>query len=136
MNKNAIEIYKIDAFIKKTGLSRRTIHYYLQRGLLMPPVGDGRGSYYTREHLERLREIQKYSAKGIPLSQIKMIFEHGIDVPENVCVQHDPSTPEAWARYPLYPGIEVHIRIDVSAGIGHITGLLNAIKETISRFQT
>ena len=39
------------------GLSRRAVRYYVQQGLLQPPLGRGRGRHYDRSHLDRLRRI-------------------------------------------------------------------------------
>lgn len=64
-------MFNLDYLAKKTGVSRRTVRYYIQRGLLPPPLGQKRGSYYTEAHLERLQLILKFSAKGVPLIQIK-----------------------------------------------------------------
>jgi len=41
-----------------TGVTRRTIRFYVQRGLLPPPLGGGRGSYYTEAHLLRLLAVK------------------------------------------------------------------------------
>lgn len=68
-------MYNIETLAKLTGLTRRTIRYYVQRGLLNPPQGGGRGSYYTAEHLERLKKIQKWSEQGVPLIHIRDMLE-------------------------------------------------------------
>ena len=44
--KNTDQRYSIGAIAEKTGISRRTVRYYVQLGLIEPPVGKGRGSYY------------------------------------------------------------------------------------------
>ena len=44
------------------GVSRRTVRYYIQRGLLAAPTGVGRGRHYTQGHLDtliRIRELQE-----------------------------------------------------------------------------
>ena len=64
-------MYNIETMGKLLELSRRTIRYYIQRGLLNPPEGGGRGSYYTEEHLERLKRIKKWSEQGVPIFQMK-----------------------------------------------------------------
>jgi DNA-binding transcriptional MerR regulator len=64
-------MYNIETLAKLSGLTRRTIRYYVQRGLLKPPQGGGRGSYYTDEHLESLKKIQKWSEQGVPLIHMR-----------------------------------------------------------------
>ena len=36
---------RIQAFSKKTGVSRRTIHFYIQKGLLRPKTDESNGYY-------------------------------------------------------------------------------------------
>jgi DNA-binding transcriptional MerR regulator len=68
-------MYNIETLAKLSGLTRRTIRYYIQRGLLKPPQGGGRGSYYTDQHLERLKKIQKWSEQGVPLIHMRDMLE-------------------------------------------------------------
>lgn len=53
------------------GVSRRTIRYYVQRGLVPPPLGAGRGHYYTGEHLQRLLSIRLLQDRGLSLEAIE-----------------------------------------------------------------
>ena len=71
-------MFNIEYLAQKAGISRRTVRYYIQRGLLPPPLGQKRGSYYTEAHLERLLLILKLSAKGIPLIRIKTVLESDV----------------------------------------------------------
>ncbi len=66
--KNAI--YTIDQVCEKTGLSRRTVHYYVQKGLLERPEGRGRGGLYAQEHVDRLAEIRTLQEHGWTLAAI------------------------------------------------------------------
>ena len=68
-------MYNIETLAKLTVLTRRTIRYYVQRELLDPPEGGGRGSYYTAEHLERLKKIQELSEQGVPLIHMRDMLE-------------------------------------------------------------
>ncbi len=70
-------MYNIEYLVQETGISRRTIRYYVQRGLLPPPEGNRRGSYYTPDHLERLQLIHQLVQRGTPLIQIKEVLEKG-----------------------------------------------------------
>lgn len=68
-------MYNIETMGKLLGFSRRTIRYYVQRGLVHPPEGFGRGAYYTDEHLERLKTIKKWSEQGVPIFQMKEMLK-------------------------------------------------------------
>ena len=34
--------YKVSELAEKAGVTKRTIHYYISKGLLLPPNGNGR----------------------------------------------------------------------------------------------
>lgn len=66
--------YNIEALAKRTGLTRRAIRYYVQRGLIPKPEGAGRGHYYTDEHLRLIGKIQAWQKQGVPLAKIKSLL--------------------------------------------------------------
>jgi len=66
--------YNIDELTKLVDISKRTIRYYIQQGLLERPEGEKRGSYYTQEHLEQLLEIKKWQKEGLSLERIKELL--------------------------------------------------------------
>ena len=48
----------------------RTVHYYIQQGLLPPSGSTGSGARYTEEHLDRLRLIRLLQNEHLPLAEI------------------------------------------------------------------
>ena len=106
--------YTIQELAKTLEISRRTIRYYIQRGLLDPPRGSGRGSYYDETHLMRLRYIRDAQLKGIPLAQIDT-HTHS----DNTTVSSSSDTVSfdseldvssgPWTRVTLGPGLELHL---------------------------
>ena len=89
------------------GVTRRTIRYYVQEGLLPAPLGVGRGRHYGREHLDRLLELKSLQEGGLPLSEIR----RRLDQPERE--DHAPRVPKVprapWMRLTLLPGVELHV---------------------------
>ena len=63
--------YRIGELAEKAGVTRRTIHYYMGRGLLPPPEGNGLGTTYSDEHLYRIMLIKKLQDAYLPLEEIK-----------------------------------------------------------------
>jgi hypothetical protein len=59
--------YTIGELAGLSGISRRTVRFYVQSGLIPPPLGAGRGSYYTNEHLEAIVRIRRRQAEGFGL---------------------------------------------------------------------
>jgi DNA-binding transcriptional MerR regulator len=95
--------YTIEDLCELTGFSRRTIRYYVQEGLIDAPAGRGRGGFYFDSHLNKLRQIKALQDDGLKLSQIQeLLREH--KKPEMAPLR------EIWIRYPIEPGIEIHIQ--------------------------
>jgi DNA-binding transcriptional MerR regulator len=61
----------IGELARRAGVTRRTIRYYVEIGLLPPPSGAGRASAYGPEHLERLELIKKLQAYRLSLEEIR-----------------------------------------------------------------
>lgn len=65
------EAFKLDELADKADVSARTIRYYVQRGLLSPPVFRGRDTAYNGGHLLRLRLIKRLQdERFLPLDAI------------------------------------------------------------------
>lgn len=63
--------YKVSELADKAGVTKRTIHYYISKGLLLPPNGSGVNSTYDDSHLERLLLIKKLQNEFMPLNKIR-----------------------------------------------------------------
>lgn len=63
--------YRIAELCEETGVTRRTVHYYIGRGLLPPAEGAGLASSYTEEHVERIRAIRRMQEAYLPLEEIR-----------------------------------------------------------------
>jgi DNA-binding transcriptional MerR regulator len=58
----------------QSGVSERTIRYYIQFGLVPAPQGAGSRSRYGRSHLGRLRLIRMLQDRHLPLSAIRKVL--------------------------------------------------------------
>jgi DNA-binding transcriptional MerR regulator len=63
--------YRIAELCEETGVTRRTVHYYIGRGLLPPAEGAGLASSYTEAHVERIRAIRRMQEAYLPLEEIR-----------------------------------------------------------------
>jgi DNA-binding transcriptional MerR regulator len=105
--------FSIDDMVRLTTYPKRTIRYYVQFGLLDHPLGEGRASHYTIEHLRQLLEIKRLSEYGLSLDAIKTRLQREA---------MGPSPPPPLARKPgsiriqsnvfIAPGIEIIISPD------------------------
>lgn len=69
------ERFSLAELTEASGVSVRTVRYYIAEGLLPPPVGSGPKAYYTRDHLDRLTLIGHYRANYLPLKEIRRRLE-------------------------------------------------------------
>jgi DNA-binding transcriptional MerR regulator len=100
------ERYGIDALADLGGVSRRTVRYYIQEGLLPAPFGVGRGDHYGPDHLNALLRIKALQEAGRTLDEIRRPASKRDRV-----VQPAAAVPsvEPWRRIELAPGIELHV---------------------------
>jgi len=63
--------YSITELEQLTGLSRRTIHYYIKEQIIPPSEGAGGGARYTEEHLVRLTLVRQMQRSSLKLSGIR-----------------------------------------------------------------
>ncbi|MEO0077829.1 MAG: MerR family transcriptional regulator, partial [candidate division WOR-3 bacterium] len=68
-------VYDIEELCSLTGLTVRTIRYYIQMGVVAPPEGQKRGAYYTRHHLEQLLAVRRWRNSGVSLERIKELLQ-------------------------------------------------------------
>jgi DNA-binding transcriptional MerR regulator len=98
--------YGVEELAARAGVSRRTVRYYVQRGLLEAPTGLGRGKHYTAQHLAALIAIRDLQEAGVPLEEI------GARLRGESPVAREPVAlaQSAWTRVELAEGLELHVR--------------------------
>jgi len=121
--------YSIGDLAAAAGVSRRTVRFYVQRELLPPPEGLGRGARYTDRHLARLLQIKGWQEQGVPLGEIgaRLSGEREIRADSGRSREARRSGPApsqreswrlaahadtpgtAWFRQPLVAGFELNV---------------------------
>ena len=95
-------------------MSRRTVRYYVQEGLLPAPLGVGRGSHYDRTHLDRLLEVKAEQEAGRSLDDIRARRRPSSGRPGHAAAAPARSIPRStWRRLELAPGVELHVASDI-----------------------
>jgi DNA-binding transcriptional MerR regulator len=100
--------YTIAELAELGGVSRRTVRYYVQEGLVPPPLGLGRGAHYTREHLEALLRVKSMQERGLLLDEIRLSPLPGKPRSEEPA-DLDVRPRSHWSRIELLPGVELHV---------------------------
>ena len=90
-----------------TGLSPRTVRYYIQSGLIERPVGETRAARYSNRHLENLLSIRKWSEAGLSLERIRELL-HG-DTPDLPPRAPSPGTVRVCSHLHIGDGLELVI---------------------------
>ena len=88
---------------EKSGVTERTIRYYITRGVIAGPTRGGRGAEYTPEHLAAIRDVRRMQATGLTLAEI----EHRTRQPAGDLT---PIDPESWWVYRISPDVTVQVR--------------------------
>lgn len=104
--------YAIGDLADLGGVSRRTVRYYVQEGLLPSPLGVGRGNHYGPAHLDRLLAVKALQESGRTLDEIRQSVHHksrAAGQPESAA----PPERAIWRRITLAPGIELNVAGDV-----------------------
>ena len=99
--------YKVSELADKAGVTKRTIHYYISKGLLLPPEGSGVNSLYNDEHLERILLIKKLQAEYMPLNKIREY------ILENPTEKVQKNAKELKTKIARDEGQEIYIRENV-----------------------
>lgn len=100
---NALSIGEV---ADKAGVSRRTVRYYVQRHLIDPPDGLGRGSAYSAKHLEQIARIVRLQREGLALEQIQDALTSGVEPAPQVSRY---GAPALVMRVPIAPGIRLEL---------------------------
>lgn len=126
--------YTIGELADLSGVTPRTIRYYVAQGLLPAGVRSGHQRLYSDEHADRIREIKRLQGQYLPLKVIRRMLaeeeEETLEVrAEMVCEDADirymasaeppamrepePRTepagrPQDWVRIEIAPGVEIH----------------------------
>lgn len=85
----------------RTGVTVRTVRYYVQQGLL-PSPGTGPHARYQQEHLDRLRLIRQLQKAHLPLVEIRRRLE-GLDLRGVQALLHSSSVTTTVAAPPAAP---------------------------------
>jgi DNA-binding transcriptional MerR regulator len=145
------ETYKLEELAKAAGTSPRTVRYYVQRGLLPPPVFKGKDSAYGKDHIVRLRAIKKLQGDYLPLDAIAAELEgKSIDeieaisksaprpapssdvTPQEIVIATPLVRADSWRRHEIARGLEIHLADDASS---ETKSLADKILKVISSLQ-
>ena len=104
---NNTQTFSLDELCALTDLTKRTVRYYVQIGLVNRPEGETRAAKYSPQHLEQLLLVKKWTAAGVSLDRIRELLQGGsAPVPERGRV---PGSIEVCSHLHVAEGVELVI---------------------------
>jgi DNA-binding transcriptional MerR regulator len=97
----------LDDLASLTGVTGRTVRFYIQQGLLDRPHGAKRGAFYGQRHLEQLLLIRRWTDAGLSLERIRELVAGAPEDPPPRPAR--AGSVEVWSRVTLADGLEVHL---------------------------
>lgn len=101
--------FSLAELVESTGLSERTIRYYIQQGLVPGARGRGRSSYYTPDHLQQLTRVVDLRDRGLSIDEIREALAAEVGQ-----ISRDVET---WERVRLHPDLELLIHADAPEAV-------------------
>src|SRR5437899_11162633 len=88
--------YRIEQLARTAGVAVDTIRFYQGKGLLEPPRREGRITWYSDAHLDRLRRVRDLQQRGFTLTVIRRFLEGELEASDEALVEAvtSPPTPE------------------------------------------
>jgi DNA-binding transcriptional MerR regulator len=104
---NHTQTFSLDELCTLSDLTKRTVRYYVQIGLVNRPEGETRAAKYAPQHLEQLLLVKKWTAAGVSLDRIRELLQGGsAPVPERGRV---PGSIEVCSHLHVAEGVELVI---------------------------
>jgi DNA-binding transcriptional MerR regulator len=79
--------YRIEQLAQAAGVAVDTIRFYQGKGLLDPPRRQGRVTWYSHAHLERLRRIRSLQQRGFSLTVIRRFLAGELEASDESLVE-------------------------------------------------
>lgn len=102
--------FGIEELAERGAVSRRTVRYYVQRGLLPAPTGVGRGDHYTEAHLVALVRVRELQEAGVSLADIPARLAGSPTEAPSAVSREDAPMQTTWTRIALRADLELHVR--------------------------
>jgi len=99
--------FALDDLCTLCDTSKRTVRYYMQIGLVDPPIGSTRAAHYLHSHLDQLLTIRKLSDAGVSLERIREVLSGA--APPLPPRQRKPGSVEVRSHLFIANGVELEI---------------------------
>jgi DNA-binding transcriptional MerR regulator len=105
-----VKKFSLDDLCTLSDTSKRTVRYYMQIGLVDPPLGATKAAHYLHKHLDQLLTIRKLSDAGVSLERIREVLSG--EAPPVPPRQRQPGSVEVRSHLFIADGVELEISPD------------------------
>jgi DNA-binding transcriptional MerR regulator len=118
--------YSLAQLAAQAGTSPHIVRHHIRRGFVPHARGHADMAYYDDEHLHRVLAVQRLrKVHKVRLENIGGVLANADDreIRRLAGIPEPPAPPPAelpkadgpglWQRFPLAPGVELHVRIDL-----------------------
>lgn len=102
-----VKKFSLDDLCSLSDTSKRTVRYYMQIGLVNPPIGSTKAAHYLHQHLDQLLTIRKLSDAGVSLERIREVLSG--EAPPVPPRQRQPGSVEVRSHLFIADGVELEI---------------------------
>jgi DNA-binding transcriptional MerR regulator len=121
------DLLTLEELTERVSMSVRNIRFYTSKGLVPPPLRQGRSGYYSADHVARLELVRELQAHGFTLSAIKGYIDRipADATPSDIALHLSLLAPVTGEN-----DVDVH---DGLVGIGVPTSVAEACAEVYAR---
>lgn len=101
--------FTLDELAAAAGLSRRTVRYYIQIGLLDRAEGETRAARYSTHHLEQLVAIRRWTEEGVSLDRVRDLLSRPAAEADAPAAARPAGAVEVWSHLVVADGVEVRL---------------------------
>ena len=102
-----VKKFSLDDLCTLSDTSKRTVRYYVQIGLMDPPIGSTKAAHYLHQHLDQLLTIRKLSEAGVSLERIREVLSG--ETPPLPPRQRQSGSVEVRSHLYIAEGVELEI---------------------------
>ncbi len=129
-----VKKFSLDDLCTLSDTSKRTVRYYMQIGLVNPPIGSTKAAHYLHQHLDQLLTIRKLSDAGVSLERIREVLSG--EAPPLPPRQRQSGSVEVRSHLFIADGVELEISPD-QAGLSpeQVRTLVRAVMKAYQDLQ-
>lgn len=114
-----------------TGVSTRTIRYYIEEGLLPQPETRGKYAIFSQEYVDRLRLIKTLKKTFLPLKEIKLRLDKlSAEQVHQLAHQFELHPGQDFARLDTYANLDTSVSSETTVHEGKADYLVRGTRNT------